>query len=255
MYTKSELMNDMQKLGLVASDTILVHSSLKSVGEVENGADGVLDAFCEYLSSGLLVMPGHTWSYINAENPMFDLLESPTCVGVLTELFRKRKDVYRSLHPTHSLLAYGHGAKQFVIGQEQFATPCAPDSCYGMLEKMDGKVVLVGVDFSRCTLVHCVEEVAKITGRLTDTQEQLSIKKEDGEIIAVPSYRHQNANSSYYVKLQPVLEDRNVLIKGKLGDADVLVCKMKDLFRICLELLKKNPRLFDDDASIPNVWF
>ena len=40
--------------------TIIVHSSMKSIGEVEGGADTVLDAFSEYMKDGLLVFPTHT---------------------------------------------------------------------------------------------------------------------------------------------------------------------------------------------------
>ncbi len=255
MYTKQDIMNDMEHLGILPSDTVLVHSSLKSIGATENGADTVLDAFCGYLNSGLLVMPGHTWDYINAQNPEFDVMESPVCVGVMPELFRKRKGVHRSLHPTHSLLAYGHDAEQFVSGDEKFDTPCAPDSCYGKLEKRDGKVVFIGVNFMKCTLVHCIEEVANVPGRLTDTWEQLRVKKADGEVIPVPSRRHHNSNSDYFEKLEPVFEYRNVLTRGKIGDADTIVCKIQDLFRITLELLKKDPRLFDDDKPVPKEWF
>ncbi len=255
MYTRHDIMRDMEHLGILPSDTVMVHASLKSIGATENGADTVLDAFCAYLNSGLLVMPGHTWSYIDEQNPEFNETESPICVGVMPEVFRKRNGVHRSLHPTHSLLAYGQDAEQFVSGEEKFDTPCAPDSCYGKLEKQDGKLLLIGVDFMKCTLVHCIEEVANVPGRLTDTWEQLRVKKANGEVISVPSRRHHNSNSDYFEKLEPVLEYRSVLTRGKIGDANAIVCKVRDLFRITLELLEKNPRLFDDDEPVPKEWY
>lgn len=255
MYTKQDIMNDLKHLGIAPTDTVLVHTSLKKIGPAENGADTVLDAFCEYLDRGLLVLPGHTWSSIDAKHPEFDVRESPVCVGALPEIFRKRSGVFRSLHPTHSLLAYGHDAEQFVAGEERFDTPCAPDSCYGKLEKRNGKVLLIGVNFMKCTLVHCIEEVAGVPGRLTDFMEPLRVKKADGEVIAVPSHRHQNSNSDYFEKLEPVLEYRNVLTRGKIGGADSIVCGIPDLFRITLELLGKNPRLFDDDQPVPREWY
>jgi aminoglycoside 3-N-acetyltransferase len=207
------------------------------------------------LSSGLFVLPGHTWADIDAHNPEFDVLNSPVCVGVMPEVFRKRKGVYRSLHPTHSLLAYGCGAKEFVSGQEKFDTPCAPDSCYGKLEKLSGKVMLIGVDFMSCTLVHCIEEVAGVPERISDTWEQLRVRDESGRLYNVPSRRHQNANSDYYQKLEPVLQYKKVLTRGKIGDADTVVCNIKDLFSITLELLNKNIRLLDDDKPVPEEWY
>lgn len=255
MYTKNDISNDIKRLGILPSDTVMVHTSLKKIGKTEAGADTVLDAFCRYLSEGLLVLPGHTWASINADNPEFDVLKTPVCVGVMPEVFRKRSGVYRSLHPTHSVLAYGSGAAEFVSGQEKFDTPCSPDSCYGKLERMDGKLILVGVDFMKCTLVHCIEEVAGVPGRISDTWEPLKVRDENGMLRNVPSRRHQNANSDYYQKLEPVLQYKNVLIRGKVGDADTIVCRITDLFSITLDLLKKNIRLFDDAEPVPEKWY
>ncbi len=246
LHTKESLIQDLSKAGILPTDTLLVHSSMKRIGQVNGGADTVLDAYIEYISQGLLVMPSHTWSYINAENPIFDVRESKTCVGVLTELFRKRAGVIRTMHPTHSLCALGKTAKTFTEGQESFDTPCAPQSCYGKLIQQNAKVLMVGVDFSRNTLVHCIEEVAQIAGRITDGYEQLYVRDYDGNIISVPSRRHDHANSDRYVKLEPLMSKLGVLQKAKFGDADCLLFHAEDLFSVTLEQLKKNPRLFDD---------
>lgn len=255
MVTKNDLVQSIKQMGILPTDTVMVHVSLKQIGTAEAGADTVIDALCESLTDGLLVLPGHTWSTINAQNPEFDVKNSPVCVGVMPEVFRKRKGVYRSLHPTHSLLAFGNGAEEFVRGQEVFDTPCAPESCYGQMEKRNGKVLFIGVNFMKCTLVHCIEEVARIPGRLTDTREPLRVKTESGEILSVPSRRHDNANSDHYEKLEPVLDWRGALTRGKIGEADSIVCGIRDLFTVTLELLKKNPRLFDDFEPVPKSWY
>ena len=48
MYSKQDLMNDLKEMGLQPTDTVLVHSSYKSiVGDrgIEGGAGTVIDAF------------------------------------------------------------------------------------------------------------------------------------------------------------------------------------------------------------------
>jgi aminoglycoside 3-N-acetyltransferase len=101
MHKKQDLVNHLKELGIDENGSLLGHSSMKSIGQVEGGADTVLDALSEYMKNGLLIFPTHTWSYINAENPRFYVNESPSCVGLLTELFQKRPGVVRSWHPTH----------------------------------------------------------------------------------------------------------------------------------------------------------
>ena len=51
-------------MGLCSTDTVTIHTSMKAIGEVEGGADTVIDAFCESLDEGLFLVPTHTWSYV-----------------------------------------------------------------------------------------------------------------------------------------------------------------------------------------------
>lgn len=42
-YTKLDLLQDLADMGLTGQETILIHSSMKSIGPVDGGADTVLD--------------------------------------------------------------------------------------------------------------------------------------------------------------------------------------------------------------------
>lgn len=254
-YTKQDLMNDLEKAGINKKGTLLVHASLKSIGAVEGGGETVIAALCEYMKDGLLVIPCHTWSTVNTENPVFNAKKSPSCIGVLPELFRKTAGVARSLHPTHSLCARGKDAVDFLRGQERFDTPCAPDSCYGVLAKRNADVLLIGVDFGRNTSIHCIEEVANVPTRIKQTAETFVVIDETGTAIDCPSYRHDNANSDLYVKLEPVMKERGQLREVSFGAAKCLSFKQTELFETTLELLKKDIHLFDDDKPIPKELY
>lgn len=255
MYTKNDIKADIKKAGILPTDIILMHSSIKSAGELENGADTILDAFCEHLSDGMLVLPTHTWRDINAENPHFDVLQSEVCIGVLPEIFRNRSDVFRSLHPTHSVAAFGKAAEEFVRGDENCNTPCGVKSCYGKLEKMGAKIILLGVDFGRCTIIHCIEEVARVPGKITQEYENLFSRDKAGNEILVKSFRHYNSNSELFTKLEPVLRYRNQIEYRKLGDSDMRIMDTSTLFSTTLELLDKDIFLFNDDVPVPVEWY
>lgn len=64
-YTKADLKHDLAAMGLTGAETILIHSSMKSIGAVEGSADTVLDALMEFFAEGLLLLPTHTWRFIN----------------------------------------------------------------------------------------------------------------------------------------------------------------------------------------------
>lgn len=244
MYTKQNLLDHLNQLGIDRNGTLLVHSSMKSIGHVDGGADTVLDALSEYMENGLLVLPTHTWSYIKADNPRFYIDESPSCVGLLTELFRKRPGVVRSWHPTHSVGALGKGAHEFVAGNEKFDTPCARESVWGKLLDHKATILLLGVDLRRCTYIHGVEEWLDIPGRMTDEHETLYTVLPDGTEIVVPQRRHIGHTSEKYSRVEDVFLDNDVMFKGKFGDATVRVCDTVKMTDLLIPILKEDPALF-----------
>ena len=255
MVSKKTLMEDLARIGIDPHGTLLCHLSMKAIGPVDGGADAVLDALTEYMKDGLLVIPSHTWANVNDEQPVFDRASTPVCVGLLPEMFRKRPGVIRSNHPTHSLCAIGADAAEFCAGQERFDTPCAPQSCYGELARRNAQVLMIGVDFSRNTSVHCIEEVAQVPNRIGPGRHQLYWTDETGAVHALPSLRHENADSSYYVKLEPVMRARKLLQTVHFGHAETLLFRERDLFDTVLELLGRDIDLLGDDLPVPESWY
>lgn len=251
MHTKESLIKQLGALGIHSEGTVLIHSSMKSLGEVEGGADTVLDAFTSYMKDGLLVLPTHTWSYINAENPRFDVQQSKVCVGILPELFRQRPGVVRSWHPTHSVAALGRDAVEFTRDDHHFDTPCARGSAWGKLLDRQATILLVGVDLKRNTFIHGIEEWVDIPGRLTDEPEMLYTITPDGTEIEVPSRRHCGLPwSEHFWKVDEVLISRGAMRMRQLGDAVVRVCDAAAITAILTEMLEYDPDLFSDNEPL-----
>lgn len=251
MHTKASLLEQMKQLGINGSGTLLIHSSLKNIGEIEGGADTVLDAFTEYMKEGLLVLPTHTWSYINADQPKFYVEESPSCIGILPELFRQRPDVIRSWHPTHSVAALGRDAAEFTKDDHLFDTPCARGSAWGKMLDLKGTIMLVGVDLRRNTFIHGIEEWVDIPGRLTDGHEELYTVLPDGSEVLVPSRRHCGLSwSEHFWKVDDILVEKGAMYKGMLGDAEVRICDAELLTNVLTDMLQDNPDLFSDNEPL-----
>ncbi|WP_028552740.1 AAC(3) family N-acetyltransferase [Paenibacillus sp. UNC451MF] len=256
MHTIDSLTNDLKRMGIDPKGTLLMHSSMKSIGHVENGADTVLDALTNYMEEGLLVLPTHTWSYINSSNPKFYVESSPSCVGILPELFRKRQGVHRSYHPTHSVAAYGSDAKSLVQGDERWDTPCHRESAWGKLLDRQATIILVGVDLRRNTFIHGIEEWVDIPGRLTDGHEELYTVLVDGTELRVPSRRHCGLSwSLHFWKVEEVLKEQGAVKLGTFGDAVVRICDTVKLNKILSHMLKVNPDLFSDNEPLTGTYF
>ncbi len=254
-YTKQSLKQDLAAMGLTGAETILIHSSMKSIGEVEGGADTVLDALMEYFAQGLLLLPTHTWRFMDGGNTVFDVRNSPCCVGILPELFRQRPGVIRSLHPTHSMAAYGKDAAAYLAGELETSTPCAPGGCYDRLRTVHGKILLLGVTHARNTFIHSVEEVLNVPHRLTDKPLKLTVVDEAGESHTAYMRRHYNADQPHisedFVKLEQAYLDCGTAQNTKFGDAKCILCDAEGLFRVTRHVLAPNPEAFVVESVIP----
>ena len=251
MANVKDLTADLRALGVREGDSLLVHSSIKAVGPVENGADTILDALEAAVGRrGLLMLPTHSWDYVNANQPHFYLAESPSCVGMLPEVFRHRPDAFRSWHPTHSVAAWGEDAWAVLEGHETFDTPAAWDSPYGRLAQRRGYVLILGARLTNNTFLHGVEEWCRVPGRLTEEMEMLYTHLPDGRCIPVPSHRHIGHVSERYGKIRQALLDTGIGWQGKVGMADCWLLRAEPMARLVTGLLAKDPDLFGHDGPV-----
>lgn len=259
VYTKQDLMNYLHEMGLKPTDAVMIHSSMKSIGAVEGGADTVLDALMEYFAPGLLMMPTHTWAQMNPDYNVFDPKTEPACVGILPNLFMKRPGVVRSLHPTHSIAAYGPSAQAYIAAEIDVTTPCAPEGCWGRLRSIGAKVLLVGVTHARNTYIHAVEECLDVPERLAEKPADFVVLMPDGTRRQVVQYRHYNVLephvSEHFVKLHDGYLETGAAVKVRLGDAQCLLCDCDGLYRTTERVLAHEINCFLDRDRIPPEWW
>lgn len=258
MYSKNDIINSIINIGIKPTDTLLVHSSMKAIGSVENGPDTVIDAFMEYMNEGLLIFPTHTWAQINSEYNIFNSIDEPSCVGLLSNIFRKRPNVIRSLHPTHSVAAYGADAIKYVADEEKWETPCPRSGCWGKLYDRQAKILFLGCSLKSNTFIHGVEEWNNIPRRIADTYQQLKIVTPEGKIIDRPSRRHKSPfggiSENYGKMLEPFIY-LNIAKKGLIGDAESILCDAVGMADLTTSFLKRSPDLFLDNRPIPKEWY
>lgn len=259
MHTKESLIEQLKNMGLCGNETILIHSSMKAIGNVEGGADTVLDALMDFFHNGLLLLPTHTWKNVNEDNPVFDPKNTESCVGLLTNMFMKREGVIRSLHPTHSMAGYGKCARDYLSGEENATTPCMPHGCYDRLRENNGRILLIGVGHERNTFIHSVEELLNVPNRLASVPMKLSIVLPDGSVKKSYMRKHYNANQPHisddFVKMTDAYYELNAAVKCAFGDAKCILCDANKIFDVTRKVLQKDPEWFVTSTVIDeNMW-
>ena len=241
--TKNDLKKGLRKVGLREGDIVFVHSSLSSFGYVENGADTVIDALLETVgSSGTVVMPAFTWTlYHDKVGVVFDVANTPVKneVGLIPEVFRKRKGVMRSIHICHSVTAMGPHAKDVMgDGVRSFGE----GSTFHQLYKLDSWYLLLGVDFSVCTALHMVEEFMQVPYRYYRDFRHSKVILPDGRIIPCKSVEFLRKKGYYndFVKMGAIFDQAGILRTTFIGNAKIINVKIRDIFDVTKRYMEKD---------------
>lgn len=163
IVTRSQVVDTLKSIGVKEGDVVMLHSSLSKLGYVEDGATTIINSFLTVIKkSGTLVMPsfpamGFNYDYLKT-NPLFDVKNTPSKMGIITENFRKMQYAKRSLHPTDSVCAFGRRADEITKTHYNQITPYNQNSPFYKLVELNAKIVLLGVDLDSLTNFHTLED-------------------------------------------------------------------------------------------------
>ena len=216
MLTKQDIVAGLRDLGVRQGMVLMVHASLSALGEVEGGAPTVIEALLEAIGpDGTLAMPAMS------ADPIFDVNNSPSAVGIISETFRQWPGVRRSLHPTHSACALGPQAEFLLEGHIDEPTAVGPGSPWGKLASLpNGYVLLIGVDQDRNTLLHHAEELVDAPYLRTVTREYKD--PDTGEIKQKQLCRYPGPHRDF-IGLDRLFLDGGAMVMGRIGQA---VCRL-----------------------------
>jgi aminoglycoside 3-N-acetyltransferase len=158
----TELLKD---IGLRSGTTVLVHSSMDEISRrvPSMTAARVIKVLHELVGTdGTIVMPtfpflGKQLHYVEKKHT-FNVLRTPSQVGLITEIFRRMPGVARSLHPTHPFAACGRHAEALLSAHHLDGT-FGDKSPIFRLQDYDGLVVGLGTGLrDSFTILHVAEE-------------------------------------------------------------------------------------------------
>ncbi|MBQ8659148.1 MAG: AAC(3) family N-acetyltransferase [Clostridia bacterium] len=242
MYTQSKLLENIKELGIEETDLLTAHTSLKSVGKIDatgytSAAEALISALRESVKKGLLFIPAHTFSNIR-ETPVFDIRNTMPCIGgvpcAAVEMANRAYDrgdqtCVRSMHVSHSVVAFGEKAKEYVADDRRAVSPVPMFGCYGKLLEQGGKILFIGTKLSNNTFIHAIDEYVQPEG-MSAPYEITAIDYDGSRSTRIA--RNCQGPSAKYVGYQPYLEKAGALSYGKIGDADCILCDAKKCYDV-----------------------
>ena len=243
-----QIIDDIISLGVSKGDSLLVHSSLSSLGKFEDQAKIVTEALLSVLGKeGTLLMPTLSYETVGDSNPYFDLNKTPSCVGGLTEYFRLRDDTIRSIHPTHSVAGIGKNAKYFLLSHHFDSTPAGRNSPFAKLKEVNGKILFLGCGLKPNTSMHGVEELVE-PQYLFKSETEYTILADGKEIKKKFKNHNFRGYTQRYDRIKNLLREE-YLNKGKVLKAEVYLIDSTEMWKVAYKKLLENPLYFVDKVK------
>jgi aminoglycoside 3-N-acetyltransferase len=242
--TEEQLIEQLTVAGIQKNDAVLVHASLSKIGHIKDGPITIINALKAVVGeTGHILMPtspnaGYQLDYVRNLS-VFDVNETPSKLGAISEVFRKLPGVVRSENVTEPVACWGPNAQWFVEGHFQELTPYTAQSPFGRLAADGGKILYIGVTLANAgTSLHVLEDA------ITDFYEtvyfteifEVSIKRAAGTVALVSTKVHDPAQSAKRRcdELLPMFKEKGVYQEVKIGQATTLVFDAKKMLDVMI---------------------
>src|SRR5262245_41392838 len=182
MHTRESLAADFRRLGVKTGDVVMVHVSVRSVGEIAGGPDQIHLALKDVLTTaGLLIMYASCPRYydevgrgnltpereteILEKLPPFDpeTGRSARDNGALVELLRTWPGSIVNRHVAR-FVVWGDRARD-LIAEQPWNYAFGHGSLLQRFLNLDGKILVLGADHDSVTFLHYAEHIGDFAGK------------------------------------------------------------------------------------------
>lgn len=253
---KEDVIQALTAVGVRPGQSIMVHTSLSSLGFVCGGAQTVIEALMECVGrEGTIMMPSQSWKNLDPETgvhweepeewwqiirdhwPAYDKAITPTnTMGAVAEMFRRWPGVLRSGHPARSVAAWGKYA-EYLTRDHDLSNIFGDGSPVGKLYELDGYVLLIGVGYDKNTSLHLADARAVYPGKHQTTEH--SAVMADGERKWV-AYETLYVDGKDFEEIGEAFERQRKGREEPLGCGRLRLMRQRELVDFAVEWIGKH---------------
>jgi len=248
-FGPEELGQGLAEVGVAPGDVLMVHSSFESFAGFRGAPAQIIRILQDAVGpTGTIVMPtlpfsGSVVSYAASE-PDFDVRRTISKAGLITEVFRRSAHVVRSLHPTHSVAAWGARARELIADHERAGTPCGRATPWGRLRDCNAKIVFLGVPLRTMTFFHVIEETLEpeLPVPVFEPGEfALPYRDYDGvaHVATMRLFSLQLARRRDPGRLARELQRRGLLSHARVAGLHVILVRARDAFDVAIGMARE----------------
>jgi len=241
--TKNRIVSDLRKLGVREGDHVAIGVSFKSLGRVQKGPDGFIDALLQAVGpEGTLMVNTYTELFYLTEiqqgwaDYVYDAGETKCNTGIISEKLRLRDDAIRSKHPITSNAAVGKHAHFLLDDHDETADSYLP---YSKLAEINGKYLAIGIGDHLKGLRHYAQHQA---GLLTIVPRKRAVQYRDRQgSISTFILKDRGGCITRLPELVKDLREKGIVKEGKIGKAQSIIVPVKESIERMSGLLKSDP--------------
>lgn len=261
--SKEEVANIINSLDIGNCDIIL-HTSTMSIGKIQGGVKWVTQCFFDKVDiskNTILVsaLPyrGKFKDYLE-KGIIFDVRDAPIAMGGINEHIGLLPEAKRSIHPTHSIVAVGRNATEYVCGHHLDKTPFGINSPYYKIIKNRGKAVMFGASMNYFTCIHAVEDMLGdlYPGTIYDSKRfQVNCLNAEGEKLVVETPYHAPLQSCIrmMLPLKPKLLKNGIMKITPIGESEIEIIDLYKFAIFYMEEIKHGRTIYGKNKVSPEL--
>jgi aminoglycoside 3-N-acetyltransferase len=261
MYSREELADGFRALGVAPADTVMLHASVRAVGEVAGGPDQIHLALKDALTEeGTLMMYASCPAYYDEvgrghlspaqEKELLDKLPPFDAItaraqrdnGALVELFRTSPGSIVNAHVAR-FVAWGRHAT-FLLSEQPWNYPFGRGSALERFAALGGRILLLGCDHDSVTFLHYAEHIVDIPGkrvarfRVPVLERGVRVWRDMEEFDTSDSGAHPNWPDRFFARIIDGYLARLPDSGGPVGDARCELIDAPGLLGFALEVMR-----------------
>ena len=261
MHSRDRLADDFRRLGVQPGGTVMLHASVRAVGEVAGGPDqihlGLKDALTpagtllmyagcprHYDEVGRGILTPEEEREVIAHLPPFEALTARSARdhGVLVEMLRTYPGTRVNDHVAR-FAAWGRHAA-YLFSEQPWDYAFGAGSALDRFVRLDGKVLLLGSDHDAVTLLHYAEHVGDFPGKrvvryVVPLEEHgRRFWRPQEEFDTSDAGAHANWPDRFFARLTDTYLAGAGHQAGRVGGAESYLFSARGLVEFALEVMK-----------------
>jgi aminoglycoside N3'-acetyltransferase len=261
VFSRAELADGFRALGVAPGDTVMMHASVRAVGDIAGGPDQIHLALKDALTStGTMAMyasaaagyddigRGHLGPMEERElidkQPAFDAatVRSARDNGALVELFRTYPGSIVNDHVAR-FVVWGRQAA-FLISRQPWDFAFGRDSLLERFVALDGKILLLGCDHDNVTFLHYAEHILDVPGKRVATfdvpifENSRRVWKEMKEYDTSRAGAHPNWPERFFATIVDGYLAKTKNRGGRVGNAQAFLVDAQGLLQVALQEMR-----------------